>query len=63
MRENDYVVATNLAKIRAAKNIVFDVLPIAKDEEKMRSEALVILSKLEKLYNRLVHGDPGDGDR
>lgn len=46
MNENDYINATNLAKLRIALNVLKDVLPMNGTEESYVSEAMKLVSSL-----------------
>lgn len=51
MTEQEYIDATNLAKVRAAKNVFVDFLPMSQaEEEEMRS----VLKALDRIETRLT---------
>ena len=52
MKEREYIDATNLAKVRAAKSILMDVLPMSKAEE---ADQTLALQALQRLAERLEH--------
>ena len=54
MTEREYIDATNLAKIRAAKVIVRDVLAMTPDEHEQQRTALIALSQLEDRLTKVV---------
>lgn len=45
MTEQEYIDATNLAKLRTMKTILHDCLPMRPDEEKMEREIRLPLAK------------------
>lgn len=51
MNEREYINATNLAKVRAARNVFREFLPVNMVEE---VEADIVLQALERLENRLA---------
>jgi hypothetical protein len=50
MTEQEYIDATNLAKLRTAKTIVWDCLPMRDDEKALSTE---ILQRLRQWIERL----------
>ncbi len=57
MTEREYIDATNLAKIRAARSIVRDVLPMTSEDEKDQESALLAMAKIEDRLARAVQTD------
>ena len=47
MTEREYIDATNLAKVRAAKNIVRDVLPMSPEDQADQVAAMTALRRIE----------------
>ena len=54
MTEREYIDATNLAKVRAAKNIVRDVHTVSPAEEEEQYAALQALSRMELRLQKRV---------
>lgn len=54
MTEQEYIDATNLAKVRAAKQIFRDILPSRDTEERHFSKALAAISNLEDRLRSVV---------
>ena len=48
MTEREYIDATNLAKVRAAKNIVRDVLPMSPEDQADQVAAMTALRRIEE---------------
>lgn len=61
MTEQEYIDATNLAKIRTAKTIIYDCLPMRPDEEAMQLEIRQALRKWEEKLEGLVSSSPQEG--
>ena len=54
MTEREYIDATNLAKVRAAKTIIHDVLTMLPEDEADQKDALQALCSIEARLERLV---------
>ena len=54
MKERDYIDATNLAKIRAAKTIIHDTLNMEPQDKADRLEALEALRRWETRLEKVV---------
>jgi hypothetical protein len=54
VNEDDYIAATNLAKIRAALVIVRDVLPQGHADETRRRKVMSELSDMETVYSSVI---------
>lgn len=54
MTEREYIDATNLAKVRAARTILRDLLPMTKDEEAWLIEIQRTAYKLEERLTKIV---------
>ena len=54
MTEQEYIHATNLAKVRAAKTIVRDVLAMTAAEMRWQSHALKSLTRIEDWHSSKV---------
>lgn len=54
MTEQEYIDATNLAKIRTAMGILRDVLDMTKKETELKRSAYIALSNLEQLTSKKV---------
>ncbi len=57
MTEQEYIDATNLAKIRTAKTIIHDCLAMTKDEEGMQTAIRVALRRWEERLEAAVRTD------
>jgi hypothetical protein len=64
MTEQEYIDATNLAKLRTAKVIVYDCLPTTEHEETHQLEISRALAKwIDHLENKVrLNGQPADSD-
>lgn len=58
MTEQEYIDATNLAKIRTAKVIVYDCLPMRADEQELQLEIRRALRRWEEKLEGLVRTRP-----
>lgn len=58
MTEQEYIDATNLAKIRTAKVIIHDCLPMREDEEALQVEIRRALRRWEEKLEGLVSTAP-----
>jgi hypothetical protein len=54
MTEQEYIDATNLAKIRAAKNVFRDFLPMTAPEEEEARAVFKALDRIETRLSRVV---------
>lgn len=59
--EQEYIDATNLAKLRTAKTIVWDCLPMREDEQVLSGEILQALRKWIEKLEPIVSPDPQEG--
>lgn len=63
MTEQEYIDATNLAKVRTAKTIIHDCLAMRPDEEAMQLEIRRALRRWEEKLEGLVSASPQPGER
>jgi hypothetical protein len=62
MKESDYISATNLAKVSAAKNIMLDFFANSEQEKDETQSILRTLSKIEtRLFDEIIV-DQDDGN-
>jgi hypothetical protein len=62
MTEREYIDATNLAKVRAAKVIAHDLLPMSPEDEADQVAALSALRRIEaRLEHRMADAPPSLG--
>lgn len=54
MTEKEYINATNLAKVRSAKNVLRDYYPMNAREEKAWQSAMNAMCKIEERLTRIV---------
>jgi hypothetical protein len=59
--EQEYIDATNLAKLRIAKTIVWDCLPMREDEKALSVDLLVLLRKWIEKLEPIVSSSPHEG--
>ncbi len=64
MRESDYIVATNIAKVRSAYGIIFDTLSgdTCGIESMERAELLALLRKIEERLSVMKYRQQIDGE-
>lgn len=63
MTEQEYIDATNLAKLRTARSILYDCLPMRPEEEAMQKLALAQIRKwIEHLEPILNPPPPAEGE-
>lgn len=54
MKESDYIDATNLVKIRTAKQMVRDIHPVCKDDELNIAAIVGMLMSMESIVEKRV---------
>lgn len=58
MTEQEYIDATNLAKLRTARTILYDCLSMRPEEQSMQKEARIALAKWISYLESIVAANP-----